>query len=121
MTKIVNSLSVKLEHGAPMVNMYLLNNPDHYCSHNFRNCYWKAFVTTTRSPWVANIPTDQAIDMNESVTKVAILKQGRQVVGLSPVLDYIWRPLELGSLSVRKQTHYLIKFHFYFIMSNYAT
>ncbi|KAF8220105.1 hypothetical protein L208DRAFT_1335660, partial [Tricholoma matsutake] len=82
------------------IHMYLLNNPDHYYSHNFRNCYWKAFVTTTRSCWVANIPTDQAIDMNKSVTKVAILKQGRRVVGLSPVLDYIWRPLELGSLSL---------------------
>ncbi|KAF8222189.1 hypothetical protein L208DRAFT_1323984 [Tricholoma matsutake] len=66
MTKIVNSLSVKM---APMVNMYLLKNPDHYCSHNFRNCYWQAF-------------------------------QGKQVVGLSPVLDYIWQPLELESLSL---------------------
>jgi hypothetical protein len=90
MTKIVNSLSVKMEHGAPMINMYLLQNPDHYCSHNFRNCYWQAFVTTARSSWVANIPTDQDVKKGENATQVAVLKQGKRVVGLSLVLDYIW-------------------------------
>lgn len=96
MTKIVNSLSVKMEHGSPMINMYLLGNPDHYCSHNFENCYWQAFVTTARSSWVTSAtgkPLEEAV-------KLSIVKQGKQIVGISPVMDYIWRPQELESLSL---------------------
>jgi hypothetical protein len=100
MTKIVNSLSVKMEHGAPMINMYLLQNPDHYCSHNFRNCYWQAFVTAARSSWVANVTTDQNVEKEATATQVIVLKQGKRVVGLSPILDYVWRPQELELLSL---------------------
>lgn len=35
MLKIVNALSSKMEIGSPMASMYLLQNPDHYTSHNF--------------------------------------------------------------------------------------
>ncbi|KAF8219301.1 hypothetical protein L208DRAFT_1341713 [Tricholoma matsutake] len=35
MTKIVNSLSTKMEMGNPMVCMYLLGNPDHYTNYLF--------------------------------------------------------------------------------------
>jgi hypothetical protein len=42
--KIVNALSSKMEIGSPMASMYLLQNPDHYTSHNFVPFWWKSFV-----------------------------------------------------------------------------
>lgn len=100
MTKIVNSLSVKLEHGGPMINMYLLRNPDHYCSHNFGHCYWQAFVTTARILWASSTMTDMSSELQEKAVKLSVVKQGKQVVGLSSVMDYIWRPHELESLTL---------------------
>jgi hypothetical protein len=73
-----------------MINMYLLQNPDYYCSHNFRNCYWQAFVTAARSSWVANVTADQNVEKEATATQVIVFKQGKRVVGLSPVLDYVW-------------------------------
>ena len=51
MTKIVNSLSAKLEIGSPMASMYLLGNPDHYTNFNFIPFYWQSFVKEARKPW----------------------------------------------------------------------
>jgi hypothetical protein len=45
-TKIVNSLTVKLEIGAPMASLYLLGNPDHYTNKDFVVFYWKGYVTS---------------------------------------------------------------------------
>jgi len=42
--KIVNALSSKMEIGSPMASMYLLQNPDHYTSHQFIPFFWKSFV-----------------------------------------------------------------------------
>ena len=52
MMKIVNSLSVKMEMGNPIICMYILGNPDHYKSHNFQVFYWTSFVNASRRPWV---------------------------------------------------------------------
>ena len=54
MTKIVNSLSAKMEMGNLMIYMYLLGNPDHYKSHTFQTFYWTLFINAARSPWVGN-------------------------------------------------------------------
>ena len=51
MTKIVNSLSAKLEIGSLMASMYLLGNPDHYTNFNFVPVYWQSFVREARSSW----------------------------------------------------------------------
>ncbi|KAF8225699.1 hypothetical protein L208DRAFT_1117873, partial [Tricholoma matsutake] len=51
MTKIINSLSTKMEMGSPMIFMYLLGNPDHYKSHQFHPFYWQSFVQECRKPW----------------------------------------------------------------------
>ena len=51
MTKIVNSLSAKLEIGSPMASMYLLGNPDHYTNFNFIPVYWQSFIREARKPW----------------------------------------------------------------------
>lgn len=100
MTKIVDSLSVKMEHGSPVVNMYLLGNPDHYCSQNSGHCYWETFVTNARAPWVSRTLADENNPHRDKPVQVSILKQGRQVVGLSPVMDYIWWPHELETLTL---------------------
>ncbi|KAJ2917199.1 hypothetical protein MD484_g3159, partial [Candolleomyces efflorescens] len=49
--RIVNSLSAKMEIGAPMAALYLLGNPDHYTSHEFRIFYWKNFVNFVETEW----------------------------------------------------------------------
>ncbi|KAF8873715.1 hypothetical protein BD779DRAFT_1451518 [Infundibulicybe gibba] len=72
MTKIVNNLSAKAEMGSPMVCMYLLGNPDHYKSHEFALFYWQ----------------------------IALMKRHGKVFGLSPVHDYVYRPVELSGLSL---------------------
>ena len=124
MTKIVNSLSAKMEMGNLMIYMYLLGNLDHYKSHAFRTFYWMSFVNAARSPWVGinscghkdvsktsdttlldpNVVQDERSDTEvlaeneESKEKVAILKCGNQFIGLSPVHDYIYRCKELHNL-----------------------
>lgn len=45
MTKIVNSLSAKMEMGNVMSCMYLLGNPDHYSNFRFQPFYWQNFVS----------------------------------------------------------------------------
>ncbi|KAJ3753346.1 hypothetical protein EV360DRAFT_97053 [Lentinula raphanica] len=40
-TRVINLLSTKLELGSPMISLYLLQNPDHYTSHEFVPFYWK--------------------------------------------------------------------------------
>ena len=49
MIKVVNLLSAKMEMGAPMICMYLLDNPDHYTDHTFVPFYWQSYVTEARS------------------------------------------------------------------------
>src|ERR1700723_3287519 len=44
MTKIVNSLSAKMEIGSPMACMYLLGNPDHYTNKKFALFFWQGYL-----------------------------------------------------------------------------
>ena len=115
MTKIVNSLSAKMEMGSPMISMYILGNPDHYKSHEFRVFYWVSFVNAARSPWVERVShdckevlktdgtslnsnvahheqadTEALAGIEESKEKVTILKYNNRFIGLSPVHDYIY-------------------------------
>ncbi|KAF8237749.1 hypothetical protein L208DRAFT_1245552 [Tricholoma matsutake] len=52
MTKIVNSVSAKMEMGSLMICMYFLGNPDHYKSHKFPSFYWQSFVQECQRPWM---------------------------------------------------------------------
>ncbi|KAF8229081.1 hypothetical protein L208DRAFT_1288356 [Tricholoma matsutake] len=97
MTKIVNSLSAKMEIGAPMICMYLLGNVDHYTSHKFVPFHWQSFVTNAQSLWA---PQNDLPDSEQGMEHVTLLKQGNQVVGMSPVSDYIAQPIELESISL---------------------
>ncbi|TFK23758.1 hypothetical protein FA15DRAFT_564806, partial [Coprinopsis marcescibilis] len=42
--RVVNTIGAKMELGAPMASLYLLQNPDHYTSHSFVTFSWKPFV-----------------------------------------------------------------------------
>ncbi|KAJ7836436.1 hypothetical protein B0H13DRAFT_1652104 [Mycena leptocephala] len=39
MRQMINSMSTKMEIGSPMASMYILGNPDHYCSHKYDGSY----------------------------------------------------------------------------------
>ena len=120
MTMIVNSLAGKME-GSPIGSMYLLGNPDHYTNYMFAPFYWRSFVQEVRKAWDhQNIPSTQnypQCDLNTACPdhptkpfkpievaddqpkeKVTIFKCNGQVIGLSPVHDYICRPLEFESM-----------------------
>ena len=136
MTKIVNSLSAKLEIGSPMASMYLLGNPDHYTNFNFVPVYWQSFVTEARSSWERTLSekpnmeyvhasgehaksdevclkglnncdhlksqkTDTIPPPHENEkypNKLTLFKRKDQVVGFSPVHDYIYRPAKFHSM-----------------------
>ncbi len=49
--QIVNSLTSKLEIGSPMAALYLLENPDHYTSHEFVPFWWRSYVSEVRRAW----------------------------------------------------------------------
>jgi len=85
MTKIVNSLTAKLEMGSPMACLYLLGHPDHYTGHKFINFYWKNYVREARSAWDEQCDTDKA-------ERVVLNKSMGKYVGLCSVQDYIHRP-----------------------------
>ena len=97
MTRIVNSLSAKMEIGSPMACMYLLGNPDHYTDHTFVPFYWQTFVREARKPW-----EQKRVDLDTSVVehpeKLTIFKCKDRIVGFSPVHDYVHRPAEFHSM-----------------------
>jgi hypothetical protein len=92
-SKIANLLSTKLEMGAPMISMYLLGNPDHYTDHKFVPFYWKSYVTEARKFWHESEETFEH-------DKVALVKHKGEVIGLSPIFDYIFRSPELEEMNL---------------------
>ena len=95
MTKIVNSLSAKLEIGTPMACMYLLGNPDHYTNMRFALFFWQGYLQEVRKAW----PSENN-DTEERPEKLKLLKKNGCIVGLSPVHDYIYWPTELSTLNL---------------------
>ncbi|KAF5366096.1 hypothetical protein D9757_012699 [Collybiopsis confluens] len=94
LTKMVNLLATKLEIGAPMICLYLLQNPDHYSSHKFVPFYWKNFVTEARKVWSLGDHHD------EPDTKVVVMKQKGKLIGVSSTLDYVHRPEEHENIAL---------------------
>ena len=66
--KTVNALSSKMEIGSTMAMLYLLQNPDHYVSHQFIPFWWKSFVNNVRS-YDSNNP---ALDLKNQETNQKI-------------------------------------------------
>jgi hypothetical protein len=91
--KIVNALSTKTEMGAPMVCMYLLGNPDHYTNHTFIPFFWHSFVLEAQKSW-------EQVDPSAYTDKVALINTGREIIGLSPVYGYIYRPSEFDDMNL---------------------
>ncbi|THU97440.1 hypothetical protein K435DRAFT_662752, partial [Dendrothele bispora CBS 962.96] len=60
-----------MELGAPIICVYLLDNPDHYTSHIFKPFHWSSYVT-----------------------------ENGHIFGLSRIYDYIYRPLELENMTL---------------------
>ncbi|KIK54341.1 hypothetical protein GYMLUDRAFT_138525, partial [Collybiopsis luxurians FD-317 M1] len=84
LTQMVNLLSTKLELGSPMICLYLLQNPDHYCSHQFVLFYWKSFVLEAQSYWLTEDP--------RSDNKVVLIWWKGKLIGLSLTFNYMHRP-----------------------------
>lgn len=101
-TKMVNALTAASEIGGPMASMYLLKHPDHYTSHQFRVCYWRSFVTEVMQAW------EDSKDIADPIKTTVVLglkgskhdMTNRKVVALSPVIDYMWRPVEFQDVSM---------------------
>ena len=91
--KIANLLATKTEMGGPMVCMYLLNHPDHYTSHTFVPFFWKTFVNEVLLSW-------NSADPSVMEPSLRLYMQNREIVGLSPVDDYKYRPVMLAQLNL---------------------
>ena len=91
MTKMVNSLTAKMELGAPMISMYLLGQPDHYTSHRFNNFFWEAFVREVEKDWSLD-------DAEVGSSKVLLVKIQDRLRVLPVTYDYIFRGSELEEL-----------------------
>ena len=95
MMKIVNMISAKMEMGAPMISMYLLGNPDHYTDHKFIHFFWQSFVTEA----------ERAFRDDLAPMKVTLVRQKNCIVGVSPVFDYVYRPLKLQDMLLYEWVH----------------
>ncbi|SJL13074.1 uncharacterized protein ARMOST_16511 [Armillaria ostoyae] len=93
MTQMVNVLGAKTELGSPMICTYLLGLPDHYTNRQFATFYWKSFIAEARNFWLADgeRPND---------VKITLKRGNRNIVGVSPVEDYIHRPSKLEGMSL---------------------
>ncbi|KAH7904091.1 hypothetical protein BJ138DRAFT_967204, partial [Hygrophoropsis aurantiaca] len=95
MTQIVNSLTSKMEIGAPMASLYLLGNPDHYTSHQFVPVYWKSYVSEVRRSFAKD-----SEELVEEDGNIVLKRIAGSVVGTSPVFDYIYRPTAFEDMSL---------------------
>jgi len=90
MTQVVNSLTGKLEIGAPMASQYLLKLPDHYCSHVFHPFYWKLYVNHIWITFQNN--HDQSNKDVHCMEDIVMIKNQGSIIGISSIDDYIYRP-----------------------------
>jgi hypothetical protein len=93
--QIVNAMSAKMEMGGPMACMYLLGHEDHYTSHSFKTFFWKVYVNQVRNIW----EKEDAMDV-DCEDQVVLNRVQSNVVGLSPVLDYMHRPSKFKDMTL---------------------
>lgn len=81
--KVVNSLSSKMEIGAPMAALYLLGKPDHYTSHRFVSFYWKNYVNFVQSQWQGLMDIGEPLgDDDDTTTPVDVgIKRSHPLFG----------------------------------------
>lgn len=103
MTSIINSLTAKLEIGSPFASLYLLGNPDHYKSHQLVVVYWKNFVREVSSFWSSKCE-NQTFHMQPE--KVVLQHRKGNVIGVSPVQDYIFRAEKYANVPLYEWLQY---------------
>ena len=91
-TQVVNSLTSKLEIGGPMASLYVLGNPDHYTDHKFVPFYWRAYVKEVKNAWPEEVNLSNLSGDCDVSEKLVVNKNNGQIIGLSKVNDYIFRP-----------------------------
>ncbi|KAJ7917959.1 hypothetical protein B0H13DRAFT_1535830, partial [Mycena leptocephala] len=97
MRKMVNSMSAKMEIGSPMASMYLLENPDHYTSHDYVPFACRQYIQFMRSFWV----TDSALnEVDDDEERTPIGRLDGEFVPASKVDDYRYRPLIYSNLTL---------------------
>lgn len=96
-TKTVNALTSQSEIGSPMAAMYLLKNPDHYKSHEMQRFYWRRYVTEVKQAWDNMDQEDEfdrmdidTLEKSEPEPRVLLARNQKGIVGVSPVLDYVY-------------------------------
>jgi hypothetical protein len=126
LVQVVNGLSSKMEIRAPMAAMYLLGQPDHYASHEFKVFYWRSYVNEVKKVWAerqgeprstdgehdnAFVP-EYAVDveLNEggnvalepeaAPENIVLNKKADMYYALSSFLDYIYRPTVYEGMSL---------------------
>jgi hypothetical protein len=92
-TQVVNFLTVKLEIGRPMVCLYMLRNPNYYINHIFVPFYWCAYIETVLNAWDLEDGSGKIPELNDIKDKVILNNNRGQIIGLSKVGDYMYRPL----------------------------
>ncbi|KAJ7732512.1 hypothetical protein B0H16DRAFT_1328707, partial [Mycena metata] len=100
MRQMVNSMSTKMEIGSPMACMYLLENPDHYPSHEFANFAWRTYVNFVKRYWIAQLDIPEGLKEEVPEDKIKIQNDRGTLVGASIVDDYALRPLIYSDLNL---------------------
>ncbi|EPQ50472.1 hypothetical protein GLOTRDRAFT_25513, partial [Gloeophyllum trabeum ATCC 11539] len=100
LTQIVNSLTVKMEIGAPMASAYLLGNPDHYTSHKFKTVFWKSYVGEVLQCWDEPSGVDSPDLKSVAKSKVMVRKTKDGYTPYSVVMDYTHRSREYEDINL---------------------
>jgi hypothetical protein len=102
LTKIVNAWTTKMQIGGPMAAAYLLGQPDHCTSHNFKTFFWWPYVKEVQNAWEDQLTHNKDVHsmQTEPSVKVIIQKKGSEYVALSNTLDYTMRPIAYETLSL---------------------
>ncbi|KAI0749942.1 hypothetical protein C8Q80DRAFT_1218952 [Daedaleopsis nitida] len=90
------SIITKMEIGGPMAAMYLLKHPDHYTGHQFRTGFWRGYVYKVMRAWEdsKNIVEDGKTTVVLGLDHEQAVQGKTCIVPISPVLDYMYRPME---------------------------
>ncbi|KAJ7843727.1 hypothetical protein B0H13DRAFT_1648289 [Mycena leptocephala] len=88
-----------MEIGSPMASMYILGNPDHYCSHKYVNFAWRSYVAFVKNYW-NNKATKDDEDQNDDEDLLTIRNQDGSYIAWSIVDDYRFRPVVYESVNL---------------------
>lgn len=100
-TQVVNSLTTKMEIGAPMASMYVLGNPDHYTSHTFKAFYWRPYAKEVVDAWQEDSEKKDGDGIIDCAPEKVVLQKRRDgYIGISKVDDYKYRPVVHEKMSL---------------------